>query len=191
MRALLLVSILLAQPSSRLLSWDTTVVNAVMRISFQVSAIPYTGYFIILSSPIDKSEWHEEARILADAYTPKKPHTIEVSIKKNFYYRLLYRSSREEEIYLTLCPQCKQSASPKIWVQKDTSALFLSCVFPQAGHWVLRAFDRYGQEIFTYPLHIENPGTRSYELPPLQGRYLLQMQDLESQKIVEELSLQL
>ncbi|MGQ9863531.1 MAG: hypothetical protein ACUVRD_03480 [Bacteroidia bacterium] len=181
----------LAQSSSTLIRWDTTVTHALMRVSFQVSAIPQTGYFIVLSSPKETPLWREEARILADAYAPKKLYEVEVSIKENFYYRLVYRSSREEVAYLTLCPQCEHTASPRIWLQKDTMGLFLSCVFPQAGQWVLRAFDRYGQEVFTYPIYIEDPGTRLYELPRLQGRYLFQIQDLKSQKVINELSLQL
>ncbi|MEN3041616.1 MAG: hypothetical protein ABDH66_08795 [Bacteroidia bacterium] len=59
--------------------------------------------------------------------------------------------------------------------------------FPVAGKYVLRAFNRFGEEIFTIPIDLSEPQELTFTIPSvLRGAFLIQLYNIVLQKVVAE-----
>ncbi|MCX7651692.1 MAG: hypothetical protein N2200_02340 [Bacteroidia bacterium] len=77
--------------------------------------------------------------------------------------------------------------SPPIITLKTGKPSLLYIDFPNAGKYIIRAFNRFGEEIFTIPLDIAAPQQVAYTWPPiLRGTFLIRLYDIMLQQVVAE-----
>ncbi|MEM2126538.1 MAG: hypothetical protein QXQ53_09105 [Candidatus Methanosuratincola sp.] len=81
--------------------------------------------------------------------------------------------------------------SPDISLERgDKLVLRVSITYP--GAYILRAFNRFGEEIFTIPVELHAPQELKYAVPSsLQGAFLIQLYSVNFQRVVVEKSLRI
>lgn len=78
-------------------------------------------------------------------------------------------------VLATYWPYGRLPQRPTLMVE-DAKRGVLRCDFAEAGSYLMRGYNRFGEEVFTVPIEVAQGGTKRYLLPELpKGRYLVRI----------------
>lgn len=152
--------------------------------------------FVILQESVAVETWREVRRVFIDRWTLPKEYSLcwnggQIGKKVRFVITL---STRPKPSYFVLWegyPWGRIPLPPVIHF-RETKPPALHLDFPDPGQYVMRCYNRFGEEVFTIPFDLTHPTQFDYMLPPqMRGNYLIQVYSLELKRVVAEKGIRL
>lgn len=147
-------------------------------------------FYIILQESTQTGKWQEKNRLFIDRWS--LPRTVEMCVagkEQGKKVRILATGITSSG---PVCPIYEgypwgpPPASPIIQVEGDSPRL-LRLYIPTEGSYLLRCYNRVGEEVFTLPIQVAQPKEFLYTLPhQLKGSYLLQIYSIDAHKNLAE-----
>ena len=147
------------------------------------------GWLVLYRRPPGMEGWSELQKAFVDRWQVPRAYVLQDSVRGEvgWAYRLVWRSGSTEEELALYYPYGRIPAPPKIQ-QEEIGKPILRCIFPEPGNFLLRGYNSFGEEVFTFPVEISQACTERYQLPPLRkGRYLVRVLELESRVSLAEI----
>ncbi|GIV25705.1 MAG: hypothetical protein KatS3mg026_1397 [Bacteroidia bacterium] len=163
--------------------------------SVEVRRVDRPVYLLLLEQRPGEG-WRETSRQLIDRWAlPQKKQLCLAEAPAGTRVRLVVRGLSAQAPQAVLYegyPWGEPPELPSVDILQARPAPLLTLYFPTAGRYLLRCYNRFGEEIFTLPFHPTHQEKVQYALPKLfKGVYLLQLYDLSSSKLLVEKSVKL
>lgn len=138
----------------------------------------------------DGKSWSEVKQVRIDRWAPARSYELcQEREKPGVKVRLVLRgisSAGPRAVLYEGMPWGAAPLSADISIEKE-SQLVLRVAIAAPGVYLLRAFNRFGEEIFTIPVESTGPQELKYALPAdLRGSLLVQLYSLSYQKLLVE-----
>jgi len=150
------------------------------------------GWFILYRRKPHERSWTEVSKVYVDRWRLPVDYCLQdkETGQVGWLYRLMWRSAGQpaQEVEIkTYWPFGKLPTPPEMSIENSASRT-LRCAFSEAGQFLLRGYNSYGEEVFTISIETAGPQIERYQLPALRkGRYLLRLLDSTSLLSLAEL----
>lgn len=158
-------------------------------VQVRVSRADRFGWLVLYRRLPGMEGWSELQKVFVDRWQVPRAYVLQDPVRGEvgWAYRLVWRSGSTEEELALYYPYGRIPAPPKIQ-QEEIGKPILRCIFPEPGNFLLRGYNSYGEEVFTFPVEISGACTERYQLPPLRkGRYLVRVLEPESRVSLAEI----
>ncbi|MCS6790432.1 MAG: hypothetical protein NZ580_05585 [Bacteroidia bacterium] len=147
-------------------------------------------FYVILQESTQTGKWQEKNRLLIDRWS--LPRAVELCIlgkERGRKVRVLVSGITSSAPTYTIYegyPWGPPPASPTMRIEGSSPRL-LRLYIPTEGSYLLRCYNRVGEEVFTLPIQVAQPKEFLYTLPDqLKGSYLLQIYSIDAHKNLAE-----
>jgi len=158
-------------------------------VQVRVTRADRFGWLVLYRRLPGMEGWSELQKVFVDRWQVPRVYVLQDLARGEvgWAYRLVWRSGSTEEELALYYPYGRMPAPPKIQ-QEEIGKPILRCIFPEPGNFLLRGYNSYGEEVFTFPVEISRACTERYQLPPLRkGRYLVRVLEPESRVSLAEI----
>ncbi len=135
------------------------------------------GWLVLYRRLPGAQGWTEVQKVYVDRWALPKVYRLQ-DVQRGevgWAYRVVWRAGSQEEELGVYYPYGRLPEPPKIH-QEETGKPILRCVFPESGHYLVRGYNSYGEEVFTFSVEVSSASVERYRLPPLRkGRYLVRL----------------
>lgn len=145
---------------------------------------------LVWQEAASEGRWTEVKRVQVDRWAKGKKYSIcRNGGASGTKVRVILRGITSQSSQVVLyegTPWGAPILPPDISLERgDTPIIRIS--IPSPGAYVLRAFNRFGEEVFTIPVELHAPQELKYAVPSsLQGSFLIQVYSVNSQRVVVE-----
>lgn len=161
--------------------------RACLRVELLQSDRPF---YVILQESTHTAKWQEKNRLLIDRWS--LPRLVEMCVsgkEQGKKVRILASGIAASGPVYTIYegyPWGPPPLSPTIRVEGDSPRL-LRIYVPTEGSYLLRCYNRVGEEVFTLPIQVTQPKELLYTLPTqLKGSHLLQIYSIDAHRNLAE-----
>ncbi len=147
------------------------------------------GWIVLYRRLPGMNGWGEIEKVYVDRWVLPKEYSLEDKVRGEigWSYRVVWRSANTETEIGTYYPYGRLPVPPRIHQEKPESRV-LQCTFFEPGKFLLRGYNSYGEEVFTFPIEISEACVERYQLPPLRkGRYLVRLLEPQSSVSLAEI----
>jgi len=149
--------------------------------------------YLLLLEKRPGQEWREVSRHLIDRWAlPQTKRLCSKESPAGTRIRLVVRglgAQAPQHVLYDGLPWGEPPEPPTLEIFLNRRDFLLTLYFPQAGDYLLRCYNRFGEEIFTLPFQPAPYQKFQYRLPrTLRGVYLFQLYDVFESKVLVEKS---
>ncbi len=151
-------------------------------VQVRVQGADRFGWLILYRRLPGAQGWTEVQKVYVDRWVLPKVYKLQDPLQGEvgWAYRIVWRVGNQEEELRVYYPYGRLPEPPKIH-QEETGKPILRCIFPESGHFLVRGYNCYGEEVFTFSVEVSSASVERYRLPSLRkGRYLVRLLAPES-----------
>lgn len=163
--------------------------------SVEVKKVDRLVYVLLLEQRPGEG-WREGSRHWVDRWAlPQKKRLCLAEGPAGTRVRLVVRglsAQAPQSVLYEGFPWGELPEPPSLEILQGRPDPLLTLYFPVPGRYLLRCYNRFGEEVFTLPFHPAPREKVQYALPKsLKGMYLFQLYDLSASKVLVEKSVKL
>jgi len=146
-------------------------------VQVRVEGADRFGWLVLYRRLPGAQAWAEVQKVYVDRWILPKMYTLQDPLRGElgWAYRVGWRVGSQEEELGVYYPYGRLPEPPNIR-QEETGRPIIRCVFPEGGHFLVRGYNSYGEEVFTFSVEVPGATIERYQLPPLRkGRYLVRL----------------